>query len=101
MHVITEHAEEQTSFRDRLHFEIPDTFETEPHEDPKETIRREILLEMQRELDKDTDVNLPTQRDDIFPLEPLAEIKTPRTARRAYKAPDNDSCPKQSSRTTH
>lgn len=78
---------------------MPNTLETEPQEDPKETIRRQMILDINIELDKETDVNLATQRDDIHNLEALSELKTPRTARRKGRTPNGEPETKQLSLT--
>lgn len=100
VHTITEHADDQVSIRDRMQFEVPNTYDSSSdEEDPKETIRRQMLLECNRELDRETDVNLATQRDDLATLEAMPEFTTPRTARRPPRQADMEEATKQSSRT--
>ena len=82
--LITENLEmEEESFRDKpiQIEEIPDSFE----EDPKETIRRQMIDYRLNQLEKETDVNVLTQRENLETISAMPDIGTPQIQNRTPK----------------
>lgn len=64
-----------------MEMEIPNSFE----EDPKEAIRRQMIDYKLEQLEKETDVNVLTQRENLDSLVGLPEPSTARSAMKGHR----------------